>query len=123
MRIQPTNQNFGAIKVTRQNAPKIPDFKLMNSDKMADAIMFDESAMRFILLLSKKFGKELKVGKDEKEISWNIMSDFDSFTEKEMVKRLSNVFKLKNLKLNIESVSNQSAEESAKNFAKEMSSK
>jgi hypothetical protein len=121
MRIQQTNQNFGAIRIM----PKMPARKfasLIDEQNESDLRLIDPPALRSIYELLNKHAPdiELTLGKLEGKSGWNIMSKKGSEQEKSLLQKLTDMFSQKNIDFEAKSMPDESANESIQNHERTM---
>lgn len=120
MRVQNVqNTNFGAIKIK----PTVPNgySDLVGAGKAYAQKSINEQmknldAILFIQQIAKKLNAKIEPGLDNGLESFNVMSKKGSLAEKQAIKDLSQHFKTKKIRFDIESVTMAQAKASAKNF-------
>ncbi|MEI8377608.1 MAG: hypothetical protein WCF95_03630 [bacterium] len=120
MIIQPTTQNFGAIKITVKQTPSeavLTGKGRVEADNKANFALLESPASKFIFNTAQKFNAMLHLGKTGSRNSLNIMTEQGSNLEKQAIKELGDYFKLHRSPLELESIPNKSAEEAAINFS------
>lgn len=119
MRVQNIqNQNFGAIRIMNKNPQEVKNLHKLANEEVFEKISIGMMPVHLVSLAGAKSNLDVLIGKETKGISWNIMSEFGSGLEKELIKKLTDSFTVKNLhkKFDIVSVPDESAQQAVKNF-------
>lgn len=122
MIIQPQTQNFGAIKITPKQPPKLVQaleakkITQEDFDMEQDWKFVDNKFMKFIQDIGTKFDSLPELGKDMGRNCFNIFSKQGSEQEKTMLKELSEGFDSQKLDFQAESIPDEAAMKSLEDF-------
>lgn len=122
MRIQNQSPNFGAISIAPKISPQLNKFRKTDQKatiEKANKTLLSDEALTYILKLSDKFNQTMNIGENKGLNSFNIMTKQGSEMENEILRKLSLIFAIKNINLDVKSISEQKALQSTINFDKE----